>query len=137
MLRIARGKAAAQGTENVRFHVGPFDDDVPYQPESFDGICAYSLLHLVTDRPAALKRIQRLLKPGGFFVSSTVCLGDSWVPYSPILTLMRWFGKAPHVAMLEKQSLVAEIGEAGFVQITQPDVGAPATIAFVIAEKPR
>jgi len=136
MIRIANGKAAAQSIGNVTFHVGAFRDGVPFEPESLDGVCAYSLLHLVEDRPATLRRIYELLKPGGFFVSSTACLGESWVPYAPILALMRWLGKAPLVKVFRTQTLADEISSAGFVDLEQPDVGAKPTIAFMVASKP-
>jgi arsenite methyltransferase len=138
MIRIANGKAAAQDVGNVSFHVGPFDDTfTAFAPGSLDGICAYSLLHLVADRPAVLARIHRLLKPGGFFVSSTACLGESWVPYRPLLTVMRWLGKAPMAKVISKRTVEDEIRGAGFVDVSQPDVGAKPTIAFVVATKPR
>jgi arsenite methyltransferase len=137
MIRIARGKAQAAGAANVSFHVGPFDSSFELlEPESLDGVCAYSLLHLVEDRAAALGRIYRLLRPGGFFVSSTVCLGESWLPYRPILQVMRWLGKAPRVSSLLKRVLEDEVRRAGFVRLAQPDVGAESTIAFIVAEKP-
>lgn len=138
MIRIARGKAAAAGTSNVTFHVGPFDDSFrTFAEGSLRGICAYSLLHLVEDLPATLQRIFRLLEPGGFFVSSTICLAESWVPYRPLLALLRALGKAPMVKLLSKSALAAEVQRAGFVELTQPDVGAAANIAFLIASKPR
>lgn len=138
MVRIARGKAGAQKIDNVSFHIGPFDDSFStFAAASLDGICAYSLLHLVDDLPAALGRMYRLLKPGGFFVSSTVCLGESWVPYGPILRVMRWFGKAPTVKIFAKQTLEDELRQAGFIELSQPDVGAKPDIAFIVAEKPR
>jgi arsenite methyltransferase len=138
MVRIATGKARAQAVDNVTFHTGSWDESfAAFEDASLDGICAYSLLHLVEDRPAALARIHRCLKPGGFFVSSTVCLGESWVPYRPILRVMRWLGKAPMVKSFSKQTLEDEIRRAGFVEIEHPDVGAEATIAFTVATKAR
>ncbi len=137
MIRIARTKTTAQGADNLTFHVGPFDDTIPFEPESMDALCAYSLLHLVADPPAALARIYSLLKPGGVFVSSTVCLGESWVPMAPLMWLLRSLGKAPLVKSLSKQTLVHEMANAGFVDIQQPDVGAKSRTAFVIATKPR
>jgi arsenite methyltransferase len=136
MIRIANDKARAQQTNNVTFHVGAFDDSFTgFAPESLDGICAFSLLHLVEDLPGTLQRIHRLLKPGGFFISSTVCLGDSWVPYAPLLHVMRWFGKAPMVKSLDKRTLAEEVRRAGFVDLTQPDVGAEPNIAFMVATR--
>ena len=138
MVRIANDKARAEGVDNVTFHTGPFDESfTAFEPESLDGICAYSLLHLVEDRPAVLAQIYRLLVPGGFFISSTVCVGESWLPYGPILRTMRWLGKAPLVKVVSKQTLENEVREAGFVDLSQPDVGAKPNIAFMVATKPR
>jgi arsenite methyltransferase len=137
MIRIARGKAEATGVDNVSFHVGAFDDGFDaFAPGSLDGICAYSLLHLLEDRPAALARIHRLLKPGGFFVSSTVCLGESRIPYSPLLRVMRWLGKAPTAKVIDKRTLVEEIRAAGFSDVAEPDVGAEPIVAFLVAARP-
>ncbi len=136
MVRIARDKARDQGVDNVTFHVGPFDDTVPFEDASLDGLYAGSLLHLLPDRQDALARAYRLLRPGAWFHSSTVCLGESWVPYTPILAVMRWVGKAPPVWVISKDTLVQELEAAGFVDLQQPDVGAAATTAFVLARKP-
>jgi arsenite methyltransferase len=137
MLRIANDKVRAQAVRNVTFHVGPFDESfTSFGDESLDGICAYSILHLVEDRVGALQRIHRLLKPGGFFVSSTACLAESRVPYGALIAMMRWFGKAPRVVkILTKRTLEDEIRATGFVDITQPDVGAGSDIAFVVGTK--
>lgn len=138
MIRIARRKAEADETDNTTFHAGAFDESFDVIPDaSLDGICAYSFLHLLEDRRGALDRIHRLLKPGGFFVSSTPCLGESWVPYTPVLALLRWIGKAPMVKVFDKGAFEAELAEAGFVDIAQPDVGAKKHTAFVVASKPR
>lgn len=137
MIAIARRKAKAAGAGNVRFHIGPFDDDVPFERGTVDGLCAYSFLHLVEDHRAALAQMFRLVRPGGFFVSSTPCLGESWMPTGAIITVMRWLGKAPPVvALLSKRKLLDDIAAVGFVNIEQPDVGARPRTAFVVARKP-
>lgn len=137
MIRIADEKAKAQTVDNVTFHTGAFDESfTQFEPGSLDVILAYSLLHLVEDRSEALNRIYRLLKPGGVFVSSTVCLGESWIPYWPMLTVMRWLGKAPMVKILSKATLESELQRAGFVDLQRPDVGAKATTDFIVATKP-
>lgn len=138
MIRIADRKAQAAKVENVIFHTGPFDDSFDaFENESLDGICAYSLLHLLEDRPAALLQVFRLLKPGGFFISSTVCLGESSVPYRPLLWVMRGLGKAPMVKIFDKRSLRDEVRGAGFESISEPDVEAKPSIAFMVAMKPQ
>jgi ubiquinone/menaquinone biosynthesis C-methylase UbiE len=137
MMRIARGKVEAAGIANVTFHVGAFDERfAAIAPGTLDGLCAYSILHLVPDRRAALARMFALLKPGGFFVSSTVCLGESWVPYAPLIGVMRFFGRAPRVSSFSKAELGADMRAAGFVDVESPDVGAKSDIAFFVATKP-
>lgn len=134
MIDIARRKAAAQQVANASFHVGAFDAGLQrFADASLDVVCAYSLLHLLHDRAAALRQVHRLLKPGGFFVSSTVCLSRSWLP---LLRAMRWIGQAPHVQAFDRQRLEGEIRDAGFTDLRQPDVGAKPSIAFIVARRP-
>ncbi|MCA9546762.1 MAG: class I SAM-dependent methyltransferase [Myxococcales bacterium] len=138
MIRIARGKAAAAQAANVAFQVGPFDDTFTAVADgSLDVVCAYSLLHLVRDRPAALRHLFRLLKPGGSFIASTACLGGGWVPFGLILGAMRRLGKAPWVGVVSRAQLAAEIQAAGFVDLQAPDVGAKSkTVYFTVARRP-
>jgi len=139
MIRIARGKVEAAEVSNVHFHVGPFDDTfTALGPGSLDGLFAYSLLHLIRDRKGALKQAFELLKPGGYLVASTVCLGETWVPYSPVLAVMRLVGKAPSwvAARLSKDELHADMRAAGFVDLEPHDVGQKNTTDFLVARKP-
>ncbi len=137
MVRIARAKASAAQASNVAFHVGPFDASfTELDPASVDVLCAFSVLHLVPDLDAALARAFTLTRPGGSLVSSTVCLGDSWVPYRPILAVMRWIGKAPPVRILRRDALTAAMQRAGWTDVAVVDVGASSDIAFVTARRP-
>lgn len=136
MIRIARGKAASQGIPNVSFHVGTLEDYATTVPAaSIDVICAYSLLHLVRDRRATLEQIFRLLRPGGVLVASTTCIGESRLPYGLLLRLMRALGRAPFVDVFPKQTLRDEVTAAGFTGLVEPDVGAKATISFLVARR--
>lgn len=136
MVDIGIAKAVRGGVFNVVFHHAAIDDTLPFEPESFDGICAYNVLHLVPDRTAALAKIHRLLKPGGFFISSTACLDDTWVPYGVIISVMQWMGKAPPVDLFKTAELLDDMRDAGFEGMTNHDVGAGRTMAFVVATKP-
>lgn len=136
MIRIARSKKDDQGADNVTFHRGAFDASFErFLPESLDVVCAYSLLHLAGDRSGMLAHAHRLLKPGGRFISSTLCLGESWAPYGLLLGVMRRLGKAPHVSIFTKETLLADIRQAGFENVHEVDVGAISTVAFISAEK--
>jgi arsenite methyltransferase len=140
MVRIAREKAAAAQVSNVTFHQGGLDGLEAFAPASLDGICAYSLLHLLKDRPSALARFYELLAPGGFLISSTVCLRESWLmswlPFGALLKVMAWLGKAPRtVAVISKEQVARELREAGFVEVHEPDVGAKSIVGFMVASK--
>lgn len=132
MVDIARAKAAAAGATHVTFAQATVAEvDGPY-----DVVSAYSLLHLVPDLDDALATLFAATRPGGWFVSSTVTLGDGWIPLRPILTVMRWMGKAPAVSVLRRDRVLERIGAAGFVDVTLTDVGADSTITYVVARRP-
>ena len=76
MLAIARGKAASAGVGNVTFERADITSfDVP--DGSFDVVMGMSILHLLADKDAVIAKVFRLLKPGGCFISSTTCIGDT------------------------------------------------------------
>lgn len=113
MIAIGRQKAEDAGVANVNFQV--CDVESFTAPDgSYDMVLAMNLLHLVPDRVAALAKIRRLLKPGGLFVSSTVCLGDRLWFLRPVVAVMQGIGKAPWVSFLKSAPLLREIEEAGF-----------------------
>ena len=137
MIAIANRKKAASASNNVTFYAATLEDELPFEPESFGVICAYNILHLVPDMQRTLEQIHALLKPGGTFISSTACLRESYVPYRPIIAVMKLLGKAPStVSFLSIEGLMADIETAGFGQLSRPNVGAKATTAFVVATKP-
>jgi hypothetical protein len=59
-------------------------------------------------------KIQQLLKPGGLFVSSTVCLADRMWFLRPVIPIMQWMGKAPYVSFVSEAQLLKEVASAGF-----------------------
>ena len=136
MVRIARDKAASRGADHVQFHVdGALEGLSRFEDGSVDVLCAFNILHLVPDRDAVLRRAFAVLRAGGVFVSSTPCLGGGLIPYRSLITVMRWFGKAPPVACFDADALLASVRDAGFSELTQPDVGAQKRVAFVVASK--
>jgi ubiquinone/menaquinone biosynthesis C-methylase UbiE len=137
MIRVGKRKASDQNVTNITFHQSTLEAVEGFQPGQFDGICACNILHLVEDRADTLQRVFAYLKPGGFFISSTACLGESFVPYQPILAVMRWLGKAPPVRIFSAGALLHDIRDAGFIDISTPDVGAKKLVAFAAATKPR
>ena len=62
------------GFNNVRFLEGQIErlEALELEPASFDVIVSNCVLNLSTDKPAVLRGVQRLLKPGGEFYFSDV-----------------------------------------------------------------
>ncbi len=91
MLAIAGRKAATAKIDNITFEQSTIDD-LDVADGSMDAVLALSLLHLLDDRDVAIGQVHKMLKPGGVFVTSTTCLGNSmaWFRYvAPIGKILR------------------------------------------------
>lgn len=138
MIRIATDKRAAQGVNNVEFRMGTVESVTHAELAHYDSAWAFSILHLVPDRRRALEQLFAVLKPGGTLVSSNLCLGDSWLPYRPLVALAGWLGKAPPlVHIYDRATLLRELRDVGFVDVQERDVGAKKTVALIVVHKPR
>ncbi|MCL1593692.1 MAG: class I SAM-dependent methyltransferase [Actinomycetia bacterium] len=73
MVEIARDRADGYELENLRFSAASIFTDT-LQPESFDVIFTSQVLHVMRDRDEALHRIYELVRPGGWFLSTTPCM---------------------------------------------------------------
>ena len=70
MLEIAREKATAANVNNVTFSratLAEFDAG----PASLDAVLGLNVIHLLPDWKSVLIEVERILKPGGRFISST------------------------------------------------------------------
>ena len=85
MIEIANEKLAAERNSGVA-HEGlsfltadAFDERVQLSDEQgsgYDAILAFNFFHLVENPDDLLARVRDLLKPGGLYISKTVCLKD-------------------------------------------------------------
>jgi 2-polyprenyl-3-methyl-5-hydroxy-6-metoxy-1,4-benzoquinol methylase len=75
MIEAARRKAEERGIRNIVFRRAAIFDK-RLAPESFDAVLAFNVLHLLADPGSIIRRIHRLLKPDGWFLSMTPCLGE-------------------------------------------------------------
>jgi ubiquinone/menaquinone biosynthesis C-methylase UbiE len=133
MIAIGREKAARAGVGNLSFRqAGVEAFEAP--DGSFDMVLALNLLHLLPDRAAALSKIHRLLKPGGVFISSTVCLADRMWFLRPIVPIMQWFGKAPYVSFLRVDTVLQEVVTAGF-EVQEHWTHSRANCLFLVSKK--
>lgn len=91
MLDVGRQKANETGVANITFLHDTIEEfDAP--EESFDVVLGLSILHLLSNKEAAIAKIHKLLKPGGIFVSSTICAADSSFIFKLATPIGRLFG---------------------------------------------
>lgn len=135
MLDIARGKAEAAGIENITFEQAAMDDFTA-PDESYDVVMGHSILHLLEDKDAAIAKVHRMLKPGGVFVSSTVCIGEKMKWFKLIIPIGLALGLMPLVKVLTAKELKDSITAAGFEIDHEWRPGKGMTL-FIVAKKNR
>ncbi len=135
MLEIGREKAREAGIENLNFTLGTLTE-FNADTASYDVVLGLNVIHLLPDRQAIIAEVARILKPGGIFVSSTGCLGDSYLRFIklivPIAKLLRLM---PDVFVLTEAELAHEVENAGFVIESQWHHGMNDIDVFMIARK--
>ena len=133
MIEIAREKAESRNIDNVTFEQLAIDDlSVPDQ--SFDAVLGLSILHLLENKDEVIARVHQMLKPGGVFVSSTACLGDSMKFFKYIGPIGRFLGLIPYVAIFSQYELVDCLTDAGFEIDYQWQPGKGKAV-FIVAKK--
>lgn len=133
MIEIAQGKAEASSTRNVTFLQSGIEE-FGAPERTFDVVLGLSILHLLKDREQAISKVHELLKPGGVFVSSTACLGDTMGYFKLIAPLGRIFGLLPLVKVFTRQELSDSLIRAGFEIEHQWQPGKGKSV-FIVAKK--
>jgi len=135
MIEIAKARAKAKDINNVTFNTGSIEE-FEVVNESYDVVMAHSILHILKNRDQVIAKIHRMLKPGGIFVSSTICPGDSLlmtIIRLPIV-LISWTSLLPYVNNTSSGDLVNSIQQAGF-DIEYQWRPKPVSALFIIARK--
>ena len=131
MIEIAQSKAKAKGVTNVNFERSTIDDySVPNQ--TYDAVLGLSILHLLDNKEAVIARVHRMLKPGGVFVTSTICLGDTMRFFKFIVPIGRFFGLMPLVKAFTFDELAISLIDAGFKIDYQWQPGDGKAMFFVV-----
>ena len=112
MIDIAQAKLGPDAPGRVSFRQADARDVIEGNP--FDAVCAFSLLHLVDDLPTVLAHIHNQLKPGGLFISKTVCVKDTSFLIRALIPALHALGFAPKVTFLGVETLTSQIAAAGF-----------------------
>ena len=133
MIEIAQGKADAEKLENITFKRSTIDEfSVPDQ--SLDVVLGLSILHLLDNWEAVIARVHRMLKPGGIFVTSTACIGDSMKFFKIVAPIGKFFGLMPLVKVFTTRELEDSLSDAGFKIDYQWQPGKNKAV-FIVAKK--
>ncbi|WP_127716752.1 bifunctional 2-polyprenyl-6-hydroxyphenol methylase/3-demethylubiquinol 3-O-methyltransferase UbiG [Halobacteriovorax sp. HLS] len=112
MIQIAKHKAVTQNISNIEFKEESVQE-MSYSKNEFDVIMAHSILHLVENKEEVLAKIYHYLKPGGYFISSTGCVGGVLKLFKPIWYIGYKLGKLPFINFFTKEDFVKDVTNSG------------------------
>ncbi len=112
MIEIAKSKLHKENIDNVAFQKSAISDLQISEP--FDVVLALSVLHLVSDRDDTIRKVHEWLKPGGVFITSTVCLGDNMKFFKLIAPIAKFFGVFPLLRIFTANQLRKSLTDNGF-----------------------
>lgn len=137
MIAIAREKSQGD-TFNAEFVVAASDDS-QFDDSNMDTVLAHNLLHLLRSPSDTIARAHAALKPGGYFISKTPCLGEKGLLTRVMVAVVRaWMrlrmrGAAPFVNFLTIRELEDQITRAGFDIVESGDFPPPSR--YIVARK--
>ncbi|MGB3637180.1 MAG: class I SAM-dependent methyltransferase [Rivularia sp. (in: cyanobacteria)] len=113
MIKIAQGKAEAQNINNVTFEQLTIEE-LTVADESFDVVLGLGILHLLENKKEVIAKVYRMLKPGGVFITSTACLGDTMKWFKVIAPIGVFLRLIPLVKVFTSKELENSLNDAGF-----------------------
>lgn len=113
MIAIAQGKAEAQDINNVTFEQLTIEE-LEVTDCTYDAVLGMSILHLLEDKEKAIAKVYKILKPGGIFATSTMCMGDAFGWFKFIAPIGKALGFFPVVRIFTAPHLIESITDAGF-----------------------
>ena len=116
MLEIAERKAKAQNIHNITFECSSINE-LRVADQSVDVILGLNILHLLENKDEVIGQVFEMLKPGGLFITSTVCIGQSnklTLFIKLIGPVGRLLGLMPKVCIFTTKDLKNSLSQAGF-----------------------
>ena len=133
MIAIAKGKADAANVNNVSFEQSTIDE-LSVSDRTLDVVLGLSILHLLENKEAVIAKVHQMLKPGGVFVSSTACIGDTMKFFKFILPIGKFLGLMPLVKVFTTEDLVTCLTDTDFEIDYQWQPGKGKAV-FIVAKK--
>ena len=114
MIEIAKDKAKAQDIDNVIFEQLTIEE-LEVEDYSYDAVLGLNILHLLENKEEVIAKVYKMLKPGGIFVTSTVCLEDTMKWFKIIAPIGKFFGLMPLVKVFTTKELLDSLIDTGLV----------------------
>ena len=133
MIEIAQDKADAKNVENVTFRRSTIDE-FSVSDQTLDAVLGLSILHLLDNKENVIAKVNKMLKPGGIFVTSTACIGDMMKFFKVILPIGKFFGLMPLVKVFTRKELEDSLTDSGFEIEYQWQPGKGKSV-FIVAKK--
>lgn len=111
MIEICQGKADAGNIKNVTFEQSTIDE-FSVSDNTYDAVLGLSILHLLKNKEAIIAKVYNMLKLGGVFVTSTMCIGDDQKFIKFVTPIMRLVGLV--LKVFTKKELEESLTDAGF-----------------------
>jgi len=138
MLEFGREKAAQADVKNVTF-IRADISSFAIPDKKYDVIMGHSILHLLDDKEMVIRKVFDMLKPGGFFISSTLVTVKKRPILAAVMGAVLKIGKAtgllPLVRLFSVDELVQSITSAGF-EINHNWLPDKSDALFLVAKKP-
>jgi ubiquinone/menaquinone biosynthesis C-methylase UbiE len=134
MIEIAQGKADAEKVTNVTFERSTIDN-FSVSNQTLDAVLALSILHLLENKEDVIAKVHRMVKPGGIFVTSAACLGDTMMKYIKLIApIGKFLGFMPLVKIFTTKELEDSLTDAGFQIDYEWQPGRDKAV-FIVAKK--
>ncbi len=133
MIAIAKKKAEAENIKNITFEQLTIEK-LNIEDCTYNAVLGLSILHLLHDKEQVMTKVYSLLKPGGIFVTSTTCLGDTMSWFKLIAPIGKFLGFFPLVKVFTTQHLIDSLTAAGFIIDYQWQPSKDKAI-FIVAKK--
>lgn len=135
MMSQCQQKIESRGIQNVETKMmNIFDTSL--EDNSFDVICVFNVLNYMIDREDVMIRIYNILKPGGYFLSATDCLGERLTREA----MLKWYshkkGDTPTVQFDTMKNIRKLIASGGFKILEYENLYNSPPNLFVAAQKP-
>ena len=133
MLENARERSREAGVGSVTFERADITT-LPLPDRPYDMILGLSILHLLDDPDAVISKVYAMLAPGGYFVSSTACLGDTMGYFKALAPLGKALGLLPILKVMSTNEVIASIQRPGMEIVHRWKPGNDRAL-FVVARK--